>query len=78
MEPKPVITYFGDSEVISSVQQKKLQARLKQLQVSTLPKYVQVSLLNLVDLAILEKCTPLISLDGAETATNLIKSLMGI
>ena len=39
MEPKPVITYFGDSEVIGAVLQKKLQARLKQLQLSTLPKY---------------------------------------
>lgn len=38
MEPKPVITYFGDVEVISAVLQKKLQARLKQLQLSTLPK----------------------------------------
>jgi hypothetical protein len=38
MEPKPVITYFGDVEVLGAVLQKKLQARLKQLQLSTLPK----------------------------------------
>lgn len=40
MEPKPVISYFGDVEILGPVLQKKLQTRLKQLQVQTLPKLV--------------------------------------
>ena len=35
MEPKPVITYFGDVEILGNVLQKKLQARLSHLQVQS-------------------------------------------
>ena len=38
MEPKPVISYFGDRDLIGAVMQKKLQARFKQMQPDTLPK----------------------------------------
>ncbi|XP_064397109.1 trafficking protein particle complex subunit 10-like [Halichondria panicea] len=38
MEPKPVITYHGDTELLGPVLQKKLQTRLKQLQLTSLSK----------------------------------------
>ena len=49
--PKPVITYFGDEAVLSSVLQKKLQGRIGQSQVHSLSKLVctvAIRLLNFV------------------------------
>jgi len=40
--PKPVITYFGDEGVLSTVLQKKLQGRLRQSQVPSLSKLVDI------------------------------------
>lgn len=37
-EPKPVITYFGDIEILGTVLQKKLQSRLTQLQAQSLSR----------------------------------------
>ncbi len=55
MEPKPVITYFGEKEIFGPVLQKKLHTRLSQLQHLVAPKLVVLALKGL-DLLFLLVC----------------------
>ena len=49
MEPKPVLSFFGDDVILGTVLKKKVQARFRQTQVLSLSKYARVKLKLLVD-----------------------------